>query len=106
MKMAQTGIPVLLDQYEAMPHCFAMVIEGSAIAKRCFEKWAGFMSAVVRGETVQTKGTWVVAKTGREKEMDVLRASGDTEEVVLERMRMVVEWSNKKVPETLTNPRL
>jgi len=104
--MAKQGITVVLDQYEAMPHCFAMVIEKNNVSKKCFARWASFINAVVKGEEVRTKGTWIMAKTGREKELDVLGLSGDTEEEVLGRMKNIVEWSNKKgVPETLGKTR-
>ncbi|KAJ2904696.1 Esterase [Zalerion maritima] len=50
-KLAGDGVQVRLEQYEAMPHCFAMVLGGIPEGKRCFEGWAGFISEHVVGKT-------------------------------------------------------
>lgn len=107
MKMAKEGVTVIFDHYEAMPHCFAMIIEGTNVSRKCFGKMGYFINAAVvkapfmKPDTLVTKGTLIVAKTNKEKELDIMNLTKDTEEVVLGRMHQIVEWSNRKVPETM-----
>jgi len=72
-KAAKQGVTVIWEQWEAMPHCFAMLLEGLEAGKRVFKDWAAFCDAVGGGESekMETRGTWFAARTGKEKEMDV-----------------------------------
>ncbi|KAK3316127.1 alpha/beta hydrolase fold-domain-containing protein [Apodospora peruviana] len=45
-KMARDGVPVTFEEYEGMPHCFAMVFPKAAGARRCMVGWAGFIRKV------------------------------------------------------------
>ena len=87
-KAAKQGIPVLWEQSEAMPHCFALLLEGLEVSKRCFKDWATFCDAVGGGknETVQTRGTRFAAKTGKERGMNVEAIGIWTDEEVKEKM--------------------
>ncbi|KAI9815274.1 MAG: hypothetical protein M1827_002754 [Pycnora praestabilis] len=73
------GVRVTWDCFEAMPHTFAMVLEGSPVGKRCFEAWAAFCKQAVdeSGGKVQTRGTWVQAKTLEESPVDVATLADD-----------------------------
>lgn len=112
MKMARQGVTVIVEQYEAMPHCFGLLFDATAVGRRYFGKWGYFINAAVvkqpfmKPDTLQTQGTWISAKTNKEKSLDVLSLSEDTDEIVMDRMRRIVEWSNHKVPEAMTNPKL
>lgn len=101
-KAAGQGVGVVFEEYEAMPHCFAMVLGELPTSKRFFGSWAGFAAGVVEGKSVQTRGTMVRAKTGREEELDVrsLREVGD--EVVLARMKEQVEKMSGKQPDSMS----
>ncbi|KAL8357573.1 hypothetical protein RB598_002399 [Gaeumannomyces tritici] len=49
-RLAGAGVRVVLEEYEAMPHCFALVFRGRlAASDRCFDAWAGFVREVVAG---------------------------------------------------------
>jgi hypothetical protein len=80
-------------EFEAMPHCFAMVMEGSKVGGMCFEKWAGWIRGVVEerervvGEG--TVGTVVGFKTLRERGVDV-KSLDEGWEVTMGRMREMV----------------
>lgn len=90
-KAAEQGVSVVYEEYEAMPHCFAMLLETLPGAKKMIGRWAGFIGDVTAGRSVQTSGTRVLAKSLEEEGVDVggLREVGD--EVVVERMRKRVE---------------
>jgi acetyl esterase/lipase len=49
-KLWRDGIRVVFEEYEAMPHCFAMIFPGMAGSKRCFDGWSGFIRGVTAGE--------------------------------------------------------
>ena len=72
-RAAKQGVPVVWEQFEAMPHCFGLLLEGLEASKRCFKDWASFCEAVGGGksEKLETRGTWFAAKTGKEKGVDV-----------------------------------
>lgn len=111
-KMARQGVTVVLDQYEAMPHCFGLLLDGTPAGRTCFGKWGHFINAAVVKEPffkpgdLKSKATWITAKTNKEKDLDILKLNGDTDEIVLKRMRQIVSWSNQKVPAGMTNPKL
>ncbi|KAL2014193.1 hypothetical protein VTN00DRAFT_1718 [Thermoascus crustaceus] len=48
-KVHQAGVPVIVEQFEGMPHCFGMIMVGSRAGRRCFEAWTGFSRDVVAG---------------------------------------------------------
>lgn len=85
-KAAKQGVRVIFQQWEAMPHCFALILLGSPMSKRSFKDWTDFYARVVKGEKVMTKGLWFEARTQKEREVDVegLAIFGDAE--VKERM--------------------
>ncbi|KAF2135328.1 uncharacterized protein K452DRAFT_208645, partial [Aplosporella prunicola CBS 121167] len=49
-RMVRQGVSVVWGQYEAMPHCFALMLEGNSSAGRAFEQWAAFARSVVGGQ--------------------------------------------------------
>ena len=70
-RAAKQGVTVVSEQWQAMPHCFALVLVGSSMSKKAFENWAAFCLDAVMGEAIESKGLWIEAKTGKEKEVDV-----------------------------------
>lgn len=87
LKLKQDGIKVVFEEYEAMPHCFAMILTNLPAARRCFHGWAGFINSVVRDPTsINSKAITIKAKTLREVELD-LAADHLTEDMVRERVQ-------------------
>ena len=80
-KAAQQGVPTKFEQWEAMPHCFALILLGSPMSKRCFRDWTSFYMQVVKGEPIKTHGLWFQAKTQQKRELEVERLAviGDAE---------------------------
>lgn len=90
-RAAKQGVRVVSEQWEAMPHCFALILLGSPMSKRCFKAWTGFYKAVVTGEEVETRAVWLQAKTLKEVEVEIegLATLGDEE--MRERMEQARE---------------
>ena len=65
-RASRQGVPVIWEQFEAMPHCFAMLLEGLEGGKKFMANWATFCYQVVEGKGVSTDGKWVQAKTLKE----------------------------------------
>lgn len=70
-KAAKQGVTVVSEQWEAMPHCFALILLGSSMSKRAYQNWATFCQDAVKGEKMRTRALWIEAKTGEEKEVEV-----------------------------------
>ncbi len=70
-RAAKQGVTVVSEQWEAMPHCFALVLVGSPMSKKAFQNMAVFCQDAVEGERIETRGLWFEAKTGKEKEVNV-----------------------------------
>ena len=85
-RAAQQGVPVASEQWEAMPHCFAMMLLGSPMSKRCYGDWTCFCREVTKGVEPGTRGLWFEAKTQREREVDVTALAPIEDEVVRELM--------------------
>jgi len=76
-RAAQAGVTVHFEQYEAMPHCFGLLIQTLPQSNRMMKSWGEWLRRVVaEPATLKTNGTWVPApykgKAG-EKQIDVLR---------------------------------
>ncbi|KAK3905057.1 alpha/beta hydrolase fold-domain-containing protein [Staphylotrichum tortipilum] len=80
-KMVRQGVRVVLEEYEAMPHCFAIVFPGLREGRRCLEGWAGFVKAVVEQgkKGVESRFVKVKAKTVEET-VEEPGEGGDEEE--------------------------
>ncbi len=85
-KAAKQGVRVVSEQWEAMPHCFPMILLGSPMSKRCFKDWTEFYMQVVKGEEVKTRGLWFQAKTQVETGVDVEDLANVADEEVKRRM--------------------
>ncbi len=85
-RAAKQGVRVVSEQWEAMPHCFAMILLGSPMSKRCFKDWTDFYMQVVKGQEVKTRGLWFEAKTEKESEVNVEELAVLDDEEVKKRM--------------------
>ncbi|KAK5133415.1 hypothetical protein LTR08_007754 [Meristemomyces frigidus] len=79
VRAASQNVQVHFEQYEAMPHCFAMLMPFLATADRCMRSWGDFSRRCVEEPTsVRTNGTFVHAKTGKEDVVDVSQVASLT----------------------------
>lgn len=66
------GVPIVFEEYEAMAHCFAMIIPRTDIARRCVEGWASFIrGAVEDASAIESSAVMVKAPTLEEVQLDL-----------------------------------
>ncbi|CAK1360625.1 Acetyl-hydrolase [Cercospora beticola] len=73
-RAAEQGVKVHLEWYEAMPHCFAMLLPHLATGKKCVQSWGNWARKCAdekEREGLVTRGSRIAAKTGKEEEVDV-----------------------------------
>jgi hypothetical protein len=89
VKLHSDNVPIVFEEYEAMPHCFPMVFMDSPVSKRCFDAWTGFIKDVVEHgpASVETGFRTVKAKTLKEADIDPAKLSPYTEAELRERLR-------------------
>ncbi|MBE3046672.1 alpha/beta hydrolase fold domain-containing protein [Candidatus Bathyarchaeota archaeon] len=93
-----SGVKVVFEEYEAMPHCFAMILSQLPASRRCFDGWAGFIkSAAEDPASVVARAVTVKAKTLAEVELDLGALDVLTEEEVREQVRAQIS-SHKALP--------
>ena len=109
-RAAQQGVTVQLEQYEAMPHCFAMLIPSLATADRCMRSWGDFCRRCVEDpQSLKTNGTFVHTKSGKEDTIDVSEASPITLGQAKDYMRNAKELrlkGSEKEGKTMPKPSL
>ncbi|KAF1920943.1 Alpha/Beta hydrolase protein [Ampelomyces quisqualis] len=71
------GVTVVWREFEAMPHCFAMLLEHNPGAPVHQQELGSFCRDVVAGKTMETNGVVIEAKTLKRRGVDV--AKGLTE---------------------------
>jgi len=85
-KFWKDGVRVVYEEFEGMPHCFALLFEKLAEARRCTDGWAGFAKAVVEGGKIREGFTLIKAKTLKEVEIDPETLSPYSLEEIRERV--------------------
>ena len=93
-KAARQGVKVVFEEYETMPHCFALVLVGTPVARRCLDGWSNFITAAAeRPDSLGTRGVKIKAKSLEEEEMPMQDVSAYTDEEVIARMEQKVRRS-------------
>ena len=78
-RAASQGVTVQFEDYEAMPHVFAMLLPALAASDRCMRSWGDFCRRCVEeSNSLKTNGTYVHAKSGKEDVVDVSQVSLNT----------------------------
>lgn len=86
-RAAGQGVRVQYEEFEAMPHCFQILIPGLATADKCYQSWGAFCRRCVEEPgSVAGSGRLIRAKSGKE---EVLRVEG-VSEMSLEEVRLRV----------------
>lgn len=66
-KLVGDGVRVVFEEYEAMPHCFAMLLTKTPNARRCMDAWGSFVrKAVDDGARIESSATCIKAATGED----------------------------------------
>lgn len=91
-RAASQGVTVQYEEYEAMPHCFAMLLPSLATSDRCMRSWGDFCRRCVEEPVgVKTSGTYVHAKSGKEDVVEVSKVTSITLEEARAYMREAKE---------------
>ncbi|KAL2214613.1 hypothetical protein CC79DRAFT_1339507 [Sarocladium strictum] len=70
--LAKAGTTVVFEEYEAMPHTFALMLPSTPNAKHCYESWAGFIrQAVEDPKAIQSSAKMLKAKTLEVEDRDL-----------------------------------
>nr|POF04172.1 esterase [Quercus suber] len=89
------GVKVVWEQYEAMPHCFAMLIPHLATSERCVKSWGAFARQCVEdADNVQTSGRYIHVKSGKE---DVVQVESVTTHTVADARKYMLEAKQKRL---------
>jgi acetyl esterase/lipase len=82
------GVTVVWREFEAMPHCFAMLLESCNGSPMHYKESGAFCRDVVEGKVGASNGVFIVAKTLERREVDVKSGlTGITDEEVQEYMK-------------------
>ncbi|KAI1380336.1 alpha/beta hydrolase fold-domain-containing protein [Hypoxylon crocopeplum] len=96
-RLAQDGVTVVFEEYEAMPHMFAGVVPGCVESRRCLDGWTKFINAACEDPTkIQSSYKTIKAKTLEEVDIDVNKLTPFTEEEVRNMAHQRI--SGKKAP--------
>lgn len=92
-KIHQSGAPVVVEQFEGMPHCFGLIMIGTPAGRRFFKTLAGFCRDAVAGR-VEGSGniTYIGFKLREIKEIPLDSLGLMSDEEVDERLRKSQYW--------------
>ena len=60
---ARDGVCIWWEQYEAMPHCWPLLMPRFPHALHAFRSWGESCRRFVKSEDLQTKGVWIGVET-------------------------------------------
>ncbi|CAM6095876.1 unnamed protein product [Calypogeia fissa] len=102
MVAARQGVTVIVEEFEAMPHCFALILQGHESERKCFTLWTDFMITVIENpESLKTRGTLYKVKTLEEENVDVEKLVSFTDSEVRDRMRQRMGELSPQQPDPL-----
>lgn len=102
-KMLNAGVTVQFEEFEAMPHCFAMLLDGTPGSDKCFRDWAKFITDVTSDLASVKSRAWAVeAKSMKVKELDMKQLSGFSHEQLMGFMSEKREKMSSDHPDQLS----
>lgn len=107
-RMHAQGVSVRWREFEAMPHCFGMMLEGLPASEAFYQEMAAFMGEVVRGEASGSDGVFFKAKSLERRVVGVEgitelgdevveRFMGESRERTAERWREMAEGTKSRL---------
>ncbi|KAJ4350521.1 uncharacterized protein N0V89_009142 [Didymosphaeria variabile] len=94
-RLHKQGVIVRWREFEAMPHCFAMMLDALPASTTYFEEFAKFCSEVVEGK-VTSDGEKLLAKTLKREAVDLEKVTELTDEEIARHMQEGKERIIKK----------
>ncbi|KAI5467638.1 alpha/beta hydrolase fold-domain-containing protein [Mariannaea sp. PMI_226] len=93
-KLEAEGVSVVFEEYEAMPHCFALLLRNSPSTYRCLNAWAGFIRAAVEDPgSIKPSATRIKARTLEEEPLKFEELSDVMEDEMRQRVLQAAEGS-------------
>ncbi|KFY20811.1 hypothetical protein V491_03405, partial [Pseudogymnoascus sp. VKM F-3775] len=87
-RAARQEVTVVWEQYEAMPHCFPLLLEGNPAGAVSFDTWAEFVKKAVQNpREIVTRADFITAKTLVREPLDIGKLIEMSDEVILGRMK-------------------
>lgn len=92
--MHHAGVPVFVEQYEGMPHCFGLLMVSTPAGRRFFRGMTEFMRKAAAGEITSSSGTgtYVGFKLKYEREIPLDKLVEVSDEEAIERLRRSTYW--------------
>ncbi|PWY92395.1 hypothetical protein BO70DRAFT_376080 [Aspergillus heteromorphus CBS 117.55] len=96
-RIHEAGAPVVVEQFEGMPHCFGMVMMGTPSGRRFYDVTAEFCRDAVAGKMaagtpLSGEITYIGYKLLGTRQIPLDKAVPLTDEEVDERLRMNAQW--------------
>lgn len=88
----RAGGTVVLERFEAKPHCFALIMPGTKAGRLCLKSWGEFMTYAAQGQLKKTGKALFIDHTACHVERRDLDTIGDLDEE--EVYRLVIEGKN------------
>lgn len=86
-RAAQQGVPVVWEQYEAMPHCFALMLSWLRASHMSYTGWMSFVRMAVESpDAIETTGHYIAAHTLKRSQVDVRALTSISHEDVATQM--------------------
>ncbi|KAK4077927.1 uncharacterized protein Triagg1_3621 [Trichoderma aggressivum f. europaeum] len=64
MKLFADGVPLVFEEYQAMPHVFPMCLARAPSSRRCLESWADFIRCAIENPgAIEASATSIAAQT-------------------------------------------
>ena len=94
-RASQQGVRVQFEQYEAMPHCFQLLIPTMRTARRCVKSWGDWARMCTEdSSSLKTNGTFIYSKSGKEEPLEVEKVAAVSHE---EAWRLVQATKAEKI---------
>lgn len=89
-------IKVIWEEYEGMPHCFAMILWSSPMSRKCFDSMTGFIKKVIEKgpDGVDSGFTRIKARTYKEEAADPTQLAPYTEKELRKRLEDLAAVGN------------
>lgn len=95
-RLHKQGVLVRWREFEAMPHCFAMMLDALPASTTFFEEYSKFCSEVVAGKVSSSNGEKLLAKTLKREPVDLDEVTELSDEEVAKHMEEAKERILKK----------
>ena len=95
-RLHKQGLLVRWREFEAMPHCFAMMLDALPASTTFFEEFAKFCSDVVAGKVTSSDGEKLLAKTLKREPVELEKVTELSDDEVAKHMQEGKERIQKK----------